>query len=90
MIKIELVKKFGGIGIFNLMADKSPDQKGMEIQNLEHILGKFTYFDENQKEYLSLEELQGKKPDIDNLIGFIKERSKVKSDEKSNRIKMSK
>lgn len=82
MIKMEMVKKLGGISNFlnNLNVLPKPDTPTFEIFNtsLDSILGPLQT-QENGKESLKIEEFQGKKPDIDYLKGFIKEINLKKS-----------
>ena len=76
MIKIEMVKKLGGISSFLLNAAKNND----EVETLDLLLGPLKLsFDQPFKENLNISEFQSKNNDIDYLKGFMKSLKKKNS-----------
>ena len=78
MIKIEMVKKLGGISsLLNSLSQPSIGSKNQQElpQNLDELLGPLKYVSEDSlKENLKITEFIGKSPDIDNLKGFIQKK----------------
>lgn len=81
MIKMEMVRKLGGISSF-LSAGKNFVDSSNPETNLDSLLGPLKLsFDQPFKENLNIGEFQGKNPDIDYLKSFVKSLKKKNSTE---------
>lgn len=82
MIKIEMVRKLGGISSFLNAGKNNNDPSNPEHieTNLDSLLGPLKLsFDQPFKENLNIAEFQSKNPDIDYLNGFVKSLKKKNS-----------
>ena len=93
LIKMEMVKKLGGISTFLNNFVSSIDKNETKVfseGDLDKILGPLPYTSEAfLKENIKIDEFTGKSPDIDNFKGFLKEKAVIKPKEIPNKSKKS-